>query len=108
LEKGDSKDQIYLTDSEGSFHKNLTNDNHHNIYPSWTHDGRIIYTRDKGELMVMNSDGTGKEQFLDIPVGQVRMSPNGRFLLVSKNDGNLYTIDLSNNNEKLVINGLQL
>lgn len=90
LEKGDSKDQIWLTDSKGSFQRNLTDDEHHNIYPSWTHDGRIIYTRDKGEVMIMNVDGSNKEKIIGDKVGLVRMDAKGKRLLLTKGDGNLY------------------
>jgi TolB protein len=103
LEKEDRKDQIYLTDLKGSFQTNLSNDLHHNIYPSWTPGGRIIYVRDKGGIMIMNSDGSGKERLCDIASEQVRMSPNGEFLLISKNDGNLYRVKLNNKTEELIL-----
>lgn len=107
LEKGDSKDQIYLTDSKGSFHHNLTNDDHHNIYPSWTPDGRIIYVRDKGEVMVMNSDGTEKQKLIEGVGGLVRMDPSGQRLLLTKGDGSLYIHELGSGKELIVINGNQ-
>lgn len=108
LERGDSKDQIYLTDSKGSFHRNLTNDDHHNIYPSWTPDGRIIYVRDKGEVIVMNSDGKEKQRLFEGVGGLVRMDASGKRLLFTKGDGNLYIHELSSGKELIIVNGNQL
>src|SRR5204863_1258978 len=46
LEKGDQRDQIWLTDANGSFHTNLTNDtSSHNYYPAWIDKNTIAYTR---------------------------------------------------------------
>jgi Tol biopolymer transport system component len=65
LEKGDNRDQIYLTDERGSFHTNLTGDTTtHNFYPSWYGD-KIIYTHAPGEVVIMDPD-TRKRSSLDI------------------------------------------
>src|SRR4030095_1475629 len=45
LEKGDGHDQIWLTDINGSFHTNLTNDTTtHNYFASWFDGQTIFYT----------------------------------------------------------------
>ena len=69
-EKGDNRDQIYLTDAKGSFHKNLTADTStHNYYPSWLKD-KIIYTTSGGQtgsgsqLAMVDQDGSNKQIFL--------------------------------------------
>jgi Tol biopolymer transport system component len=63
FEKGDSHDQIWLTDTEGSFHTNLTNDTTtHNYYPSWINEKTIIYTSDSETIMTMNVDGSNKQK----------------------------------------------
>lgn len=94
LEKGDSGDQIYLTDSKGSFHRNLTNDDHHNIYPSWTPDGRILYVRDQGDIMVMNNDGSNKKKITRGSKGLAKMTDKGDRILMTREDGNLYSFNL--------------
>ena len=101
LEKGDNKDQIYLTDMDGSFQRNLTNDDHHNIFPSWTPDGRIIYVRDKGEVMIMNVDGTNKERILGKSGGLAVLSPDGKKLLFVADDASgLSILDLDSKKEE--------
>jgi len=63
LEKGDGHDQIWLTDSKGSFHTNLTNDTTtHNYYPSWIDKNTIVYTLNPGTIMTMNIDGSHKQK----------------------------------------------
>ena len=105
LEKGDSKDQIYLTDSAGTVQQNLTNDNHHNIFPSWTPDGRILYIRDKGEIMIMNSDGTGKEPLLvDQKAGLIKMDKTGKKALMTDGKSNLHILYLDDLSSEIVIN----
>ncbi|MDX1409226.1 MAG: DPP IV N-terminal domain-containing protein, partial [Saprospiraceae bacterium] len=104
LEKGDSKDQIYLTDAQGSFHTNLTNDDHHNIFPSWTPDGRILYTRDRGQIMVMDADGTNKTPLApDHIAGLIRMDPTGTKALVSDGESNLHILHLDDLSLKRVV-----
>lgn len=104
LEKGDSKDQIYLTDSRGSFQKNLTEDDHHNIFPSWTPDGRIVYIRDKGEMMIMNADGTGKKTLSDDHVaGLIRVDRKGKKALITDGNSNLLILHLDTLVSELVI-----
>ncbi|MDO4630016.1 MAG: hypothetical protein Q4C70_12615 [Planctomycetia bacterium] len=60
---------LYRMDAEGRFMRRMTFDQVHDNYPTWTHDGRIIYTRwdynDRGQifpqgLFQMNPDGTGQ------------------------------------------------
>lgn len=104
LEKGDNKDQIFLTDNNGAFQRNLTNDDHHNVFPSWTPDGRIIYIRDKGEIMIMDDDGSNKQQLTEYSAGQVRIGRDGQKLLMSKEE-NLVTIDLKTGKETIILKG---
>lgn len=95
LEKGDNKDQIYLTDKNGLLNNNLTDDDHHNVFPSWSPDGKIIYVRDKGEVMIMNADGTQKETLLEKSGGLAAMSPEGtRLLFVSEDRAGLSILDM--------------
>lgn len=76
FEKGDSHDQIWLTDSEGSFHTNLTNDTTtHNFFPSWINDKTIVYTLAPETIMTMNIDGTNKQKVEGIKSYLVKFSP---------------------------------
>lgn len=60
-EKGDNRDQIYLTDVKGSYQKNITNDTTtHNYYPDWVDANTIIYTQHDGRLIIIKTDGTGR------------------------------------------------
>jgi Tol biopolymer transport system component len=62
LEKGDNRDQIYITDIDGKRHKNLTADTTtHNFYPSWCGD-KILYTQSPGQIMLITSDGKRKQK----------------------------------------------
>lgn len=107
-ETGNNSDQIFLTDPEGALQVNLTHDEHHNVYPSWTPDGRIIYIREEDKFMIMNRDGSGKREFTDKTGIQVRMSPDGNYLLIAKRDGKLYLLDLSGESEKILFSGSDL
>ena len=70
-EKGDSKDQIWVMNVDGSNQTLLTNNLGHNIYPGWSPNGKeIIFASSKREgktdgsyidgsyLYVMNADGS--------------------------------------------------
>jgi Tol biopolymer transport system component len=75
FEKGDSRDQIWLTDIEGSFHTNLTNDTTtHNFFPSWINEKTIIYTLAPETIMTMNIDGTNKQKVEDVKSYLVKFS----------------------------------
>ena len=76
FEKGDNHDQIWLTDIEGSFHTNLTNDTTtHNFFPSWINDKTIVYTLAPETIMTMNSDGTNKQKVEGVKSYLVKFSP---------------------------------
>ncbi|MEQ8906854.1 hypothetical protein [Ekhidna sp.] len=100
-ERGDNMDQIYLTDREGSFHRNLTNDTNHNIFPTWSADGRIVYVRNEGEVMSIKPDGSEKVQIMNKSGGLVSPSPNGKKLLfVSVDSQGLSLLNMENKHKK--------
>lgn len=76
----DNKDQIWTMNADGSDKKLLTNNVGHNFYPSWSSNGRIVFTRmtgEKQELYSMNADGSDlKPVGIDSFFG--RVSPNGK------------------------------
>lgn len=65
LEKGDNMDQIYLTDANGGFNKNLTSDSSHNFFPKWLNGETIFYVGD-GEIKTIKKDGTEKNSQSDL------------------------------------------
>ena len=65
--RGWSTSEIYVMDADGGNQQNLTNDPHHDWYPSWSPDGKhIVFGSDRDrdnnphntEIYVMNADGT--------------------------------------------------
>ena len=76
FEKGDSHDQIWLTDTEGSFHTNLTHDTAtHNYYPCWLDDHTIIYTQSPESIITMNEDGSNRKKVEGLKTFQVKFNP---------------------------------
>lgn len=76
FEKGDNRDQIWLTDSKGSFHTNLTNDTTtHNYYPSWIDENTIVYTQSPTDVMTMKTDGSNKQKKEGINSFLVKYNP---------------------------------
>jgi Tol biopolymer transport system component len=77
FEKGDNRDQVWLTDADGSFHTNLTNDTStHNFYPSWIDKQTIVYTLSPNHVMTMKTDGTGKQKIEGINSFLVKYNPD--------------------------------
>lgn len=76
FEKGDNRDQVWLTDAIGSFHRNLTNDtSSHNYYPSWIDENTIAYTRAPNHIMLMNPDGNNRRKLEGIQSFQLKYNP---------------------------------
>ncbi len=76
FEKGDNRDQIWLTDANGSFHTNLTNDTAtHNFYPSWIDRNTIVYTLSPNNVMTMKTDGSNKQKVEGIQSFLVKYNP---------------------------------
>jgi len=111
LEKGDGHDQIWLTDLNGSFHTNLTNDTTtHNYFPSWLDDKTIIYTRDPETIMMMNTDGTNQRKIEGINSYQVKYnSKAGMFVYVnSETNNNVVIYDWKTKTESVILDGTKL
>lgn len=67
FEKGDNRDQIFITDPKGSYHINISADTSvHNYYPSWVDNETILYTWAPSSLAFMRSDGTQKNKLENI------------------------------------------
>lgn len=81
FEKGDNHDQVWLTDVDGSFHINLTNDTTtHNFFPSWIDERTIIYTQSPETIMTMNMDGSNRQKVEGVKSYLVKFSPAGGLL----------------------------
>jgi dipeptidyl aminopeptidase/acylaminoacyl peptidase len=76
FEKGDNHDQVWLTDSKGSFHTNLTNDTTtHNFYPSWIDKNTIVYTLSPNNVMTIKTDGSNRQKIEGISSFLVKYNP---------------------------------
>lgn len=109
LEKGDNHDQIYLTDAEGSFHTNLTNDKStHNFYPSWLDEHTIIYTQAPESIMTMKEDGSNPQKIEGISAFQASFNArSGKIAYVDK-DSNIMLYDWKNKTNEVILKGNQL
>lgn len=89
-DKGDKKDQIWIMNADGSNQKLLTNNIGHNIFPSFSPDGkRIVFSRrddkdadksyvDTSFLFVINTDGSNLQSIGKISSFYARFSPDGK------------------------------
>jgi len=111
FEKGDGHDQIWLTDVEGSFHTNLTNDTAtHNFFPSWIDDQTLIYTSSPSNLMMMRADGSGKKKIPGLQGEGVEYNSAARkFLyLLSENENKLVVFDWPTSTSTVLLEGSQM
>ena len=94
LEKGDHHDQIYLTDTAGSFHRNLTNDTTTlNYYPSWVDNNTILYTVDPNQIATISTDGSKKQFIPEMPTDRATYNKaSGRFAYIDNTKGNKVVI----------------
>jgi TolB protein len=89
-DKGDRRDQIWIMNADGSKQMLLTNGIGHNIFPSFSADGkRIIFSRradldadqsyvEASYLFIMNADGSKLRQLSKINSFFGRFSPDGK------------------------------
>ncbi len=90
LEKGDSRDQIWLTDSGGSFFTNLTNDTStHNYYPFWVDNNTIAYTQSPDATMTIEANGKNRKKISGLGGDQIRYNyKTGRAVYVQEDPAN--------------------
>ena len=90
LEQGDGHDQIWLTDINGSFHTNLTNDTStHNYFASWFDEQTVLYTQSPGTITLMNVKDRKKRKVEGINAEQVKYNAAaGKFVYVNSEKGN--------------------
>ena len=108
-EKGDQRDQIYLTDKNGSFHTNITNDTTtHNYSPYWLDETTIIYIQSPENIMTMKIDGSHKQIIHGINTTQFKFNSATNSIIYSDADENLMIADLESKTKKILINQNQL
>ena len=111
LEKGDSHDQIWLTDLNGSFHTNLTNDTTtHNYFPSWFDEQTIIYTQSPETLMMMNTDGSNRRKVEGINATPVKYNSRaGQLVFITTEEENkVFLFVWKKKIETIILDGTKL
>jgi len=111
LEKGDGHDQIWLTDINGSFHTNLTNDTTtHNYFPSWFDKQTILYTQSPEIITLMNVNDRKKSKVEGINAEQVKYNAaSGKFVYVTtETDNNVVLYDWKNKTRAIVVDGTKM
>ena len=106
LEKDDRRDQIWLTDVDGSFHSNLTNDTTTlNYFPSWLDEKTILYTQDPETIMTINADGSERKKLEGFKSSQAKYNANsGQFVYANAEPENrLLVYDLKAKKEIIIM-----
>lgn len=109
LEKGDKRDQLFLTDKNGSFHINLTNDTtSHNYSPYWHDEKTIMYIQSPDNLMTMKIDGSQKQSLDGINTTQFKYNSATNSIIYLDASGNLIIANLKSKAKKVLIHQNQL
>jgi len=104
LEKGDGRDQIYLTDKNGSFHRNLTNDTTTlNYYPTWIDQSTIIYTQDPDKQIVFQLNGNKKEAIAGIKTAEAKYNSKTGKIAYIENEVRLVLYDMKSKTNQVVL-----
>jgi Tol biopolymer transport system component len=112
LEKGDGHDQIWLTDINGSFHTNLTNDyTTHNYFASWFDEQTIVYTQSPETIMLMNVNDRKKTKVEGINSEQVKYnSAVGKFVYIinAETENNVILYDWKKKTQTIIPDGIKM
>jgi Tol biopolymer transport system component len=111
LEKGDDRDQIWLTDLNGLFHTNLTNDTiTHNYFPSWFNENTILYTQSPGTIMMINADGSNRRKAEGLTSEQAKYNTvAGQFVYVRTETGNTVVLyDWKKKTSTILLDGTKI
>jgi Tol biopolymer transport system component len=111
LEKGDGRDQIWLTDDQGSFHTNITRDTTtHNYFPSWIDERTVFYTQSPDTIMTMRIDSGKKEKVEGIYNYHPKYNPaTGLFAYVPEDPENTIVIyDWKNKKSETIVNNVRI
>ncbi len=111
LEKGDGHDQVWLTDINGTFHTDLTNDTTtHNYFPSWFDEQTIFYTQSPENIMMMNVNDKKKKKIEGINAEQVKYNiTSGNFVYVTTETDNYVVLyDWKNKKQTTILDGTKM
>jgi Tol biopolymer transport system component len=109
LEKGDGKDQIWLTDIAGRSPRNISNDTLHSYYPAWTPGGEIIFTSTDDQIFAMHPDGSSRKPLPGVASFFARVSPKkNRIAYISRDDGGIVIAKYPRLKRLTLIDGEQL
>jgi len=105
LEKGDRHDQIYLTDTNGSFHRNITKDTTTlNYYPSWVNSNTILYTLHPNQIATISTDGSKKQVLPELTTDRATYnSASRRIAYIDNSKGNKVVIYDPEKKTKIII-----
>lgn len=104
LEKGDGRDQIYLTDKNGSFHRNLTNDTTTlNYYPKWIDQSTIMYTEDPDKQMILRLKENKKEWLTGIKSSDTKYNGKANKVAYIENEVRLVLYDMRTKTNEVVL-----
>ncbi|MBK6365230.1 MAG: DJ-1/PfpI family protein [Saprospiraceae bacterium] len=104
MDKGDKRDQIYVTDKNGSFHTNLTNDTTtHNYSPIWENNESIVYVQAPSNIFTMKVDGSHKQIIEEVSTTQFNVNPVTNNLVYLDSEGNLMLYHLKYKTTKALI-----
>jgi len=104
LEKGDGRDQIYLTDKNGSFHQNLSNDTTTlNYYPTWINQNTIMYTQDPGKQVILHLDSKKKEIIEAINSSEAKYNAKANKIAYVENENRLVLYDMKSGARQIVL-----
>ena len=111
LEKGDGHDQIWITDINGSFHTNLTNDTTtHNYFASWFDEQTVLYTQSPETIMLMKVKDKVRKKVEGINAEQVKYNAAaGKFVYVnSETDNNVVLYDWKTKTQTIILDGIKM
>lgn len=103
VEKGDGRDQIFLTDKNGSFHRNLTNDTTTlNYYPTWIDQSTILYTQDPDKQVVFQLNGNKKEVIAGVKTADAKYNARAGKIAYIENEVRLVLYDMKSKTNQVV------
>jgi Tol biopolymer transport system component len=111
VEKGDGRDQIWLTDADGSFHTNLSNDTSaHNFFPSWMNDSTIIYTSSPASAVMMKADGANRQKIAGIEATELKYNAASKkfIYILSEAENKVMMYDMIKRKARVILNGPEM